>query len=250
MASPAISRQRTPVSPPDGGPPHPAVTVPRPGPEPAAESIAPPERVVGRYRYDRSSGGWWWSPEMFTLHGFPVTSAPPATDEYLRYQHAEDRSRVLEAIAQACADGRAFALETRIVRADGQERAVVLVGEPQRDAAGEVAAVEGMCVDITECRPPDSETDRARALEAEVSQMRAAMASRAAIEQAKGILMLLTSCGDQVAFDLLAHISSHTHRKVRDVAEVITRSAAGQTRLPDDVRAIIRDACPPTQPLR
>jgi hypothetical protein len=77
-----------------------------------------------------------------------------------------------------------------------------------------------------------------------------AMKSRATIEQAKGILMLLTSCGDLVAFDLLAHISSHTHRKVRDVAGVITRSAAGQSRLPDDIRAIIRDACPPTQPLR
>jgi AmiR/NasT family two-component response regulator len=80
--------------------------------------------------------------------------------------------------------------------------------------------------------------------------MHAAMASRATIEQAKGILMLLTGCGDQVAFDLLAHISSHTHRKVRDIAEVITRSASGSLRLPDDVRAIIRDACPPTQPLR
>jgi hypothetical protein len=187
---------------------------------------------------------------MFTMHGLPATSPPPATEEYLRYQHAEDRTRVLEAIARACADGRAFALETRIVRADGRDRAVVLVGEPQRDATGEIVAVEGMCVDITECRPPGSDGDRARALEAEVEQMRAAMASRAAIEQAKGILMLLTGCGDQVAFDLLAHISSHTHRKVRDIAEVITRSAAGGMRLPDDVRAIIRDACPPAQPLR
>ena len=53
------------------------------------------------------------------------------------------------------------------------------------------------------------------------------MASRATIEQAKGILMLLTSCGEQVAFDLLAHISSHTHRKVRDVAQSITESASG-----------------------
>ena len=87
-------------------------------------------------------------------------------------------------------------------------------------------------------------------IEADAVKMRAAMASRATIEQAKGILMLLTSCSDTVAFVLLAHISSHTHRKVRDVAEVITRSAAGLCRLPDDVRAIIRDACPPTQPLR
>jgi hypothetical protein len=113
-----------------------------------------------------------------------------------------------------------------------------------------VLAVEGMAIDITECHPPGSPTERAQALETEVGQLRAAMASRACIEQAKGILMLLTSCGDQVAFDLLAHISSHTHRKVRDIARVITDSAAGRTRLPDDVRASIRDACPPSRPLR
>ncbi|MFD2091643.1 PAS and ANTAR domain-containing protein [Blastococcus deserti] len=206
--------------------------------------------MAGRYRYDRLSGGWWWSPEMFTVHGLPATSAQSAAEDLLGQQKAEDRTRILEAVARACTDGRAFALESRILRADGAERTVVLVGEPVRGGDGDVAAVEGMCIDITECRPPGSDVERAQALEAEVGQLRAAMASRAAIEQAKGILMLLTSCGDQVAFDLLAHISSHTHRKVRDIAEVITRSAAGQTRLPDDVRAIIRDACPPTQPLR
>jgi AmiR/NasT family two-component response regulator len=87
------------------------------------------------------------------------------------------------------------------------------------------------------------------ALQLEVSQLRTAMASRAVIEQAKGILMLLTACGDQAAFDLLAHISSHTHRKVREVASAITESAAGRTRLPDDIRDILRDACPPAQPM-
>lgn len=246
MASPAVSRQRVVGrSAPSASPAqHPVV------PRPAPEAVPPPERIAGRYRYDRRSGGWWWSPEMFGLHGLPPTSAQPAPEDCLRYQQAEDRTRISEAITRACTDGRAFALESRIARADGAERAVVLVGEPQRDGNGEITAVEGMCIDITECHPPGSDVARAQALEAEVGQLRAAMASRAAIEQAKGILMLLTSCGDQVAFDLLAHISSHTHRKVRDVAEVITRSAAGQTRLPDDVRAIIRDACPPTQPLR
>ncbi len=92
---------------------------------------------------------------------------------------------------------------------------------------------------------PTTESDRIRALEAEVEQLRSAMASRATIEQAKGILMLLTNCSDQVAFDLLAHISSHTHRKVRDIASSITSSACGTTALPDDISAIIRDACPP-----
>jgi AmiR/NasT family two-component response regulator len=91
--------------------------------------------------------------------------------------------------------------------------------------------------------------DRVRALELEVSQLRTAMASRAVIEQAKGVLMLLTGCGDQVAFDLLTHISSHTHRKVRDVAQVLVGSATGRAPLPDDVKAILRDACPPARPM-
>jgi hypothetical protein len=250
MASPAISRERAAARTSHSTPgPHHEV-VPRRGTDPTTGPAAPGDRVAGRYRYDRRTGSWWWSVEMFTLHGLPGTSAQPTTEDYLQFQQEADRTRVLEALSRACTDGRAFALETRVVRADGRDRAIVLVGEPQRDGTGDVAAVEGMCIDITECRPPGSDVERAQALETEVGQLRAAMASRAAIEQAKGILMLLTSCGDQVAFDLLAHISSHTHRKVRDVAEVITRSAAGQTRLPDDVRAIIRDACPPTQPLR
>jgi hypothetical protein len=245
MSTPAVSRKRAVTRPSHRvASPHPPVAVPPSAPDP------PPEGIDGRYRYDRRSGTWWWSPEMFAVHGLLATVAQPATEEHLGHQPVEARTRILEALARAGTDGRAFALETHIVRADGQARAVVLVGEPQRDPTGEVAAIEGMCIDITECRSPGSGLERAQALEAEVGQLRAAMASRAAIEQAKGILMLLTGCGDQVAFDLLAHISSHTHRKVRDVAEVITRSAAGQSRLPDDIRAIIRDACPPTQPLR
>ena len=96
---------------------------------------------------------------------------------------------------------------------------------------------------------PGQALDRVRALELEVTQLRTAMASRAVIEQAKGVLMLLTGCAEQVAFDLLAHISSHTHRKVRDIAQDMVASATGRCQLPDDVKAILRDACPPSHPL-
>jgi PAS domain-containing protein len=257
MSSPALSRVRAA----DRNSSATAKPEPRPAAHPVAahppaaharpHAPAPaPARAGGRYRMDRCTGAWWWSPEMFDLHGLPPGSPQPDTDTYLRLQHPDDRERVVAALASVFAAGRAFALETRIVRPDGSERAAVLMGEPQLDPAGSVAAVAGMCIDLTGCRPPGSDAERAAALEAEVSQLRAAMASRAQIEQAKGMLMLLTNCGDQIAFNLLAHISSHTHRKVRDVAHVITESAAGHGRLPDDVRAIIRDACPPAQPLR
>jgi AmiR/NasT family two-component response regulator len=94
-----------------------------------------------------------------------------------------------------------------------------------------------------------SDGDRLQALEAEVAQLRTAMVSRAVIEQAKGVLMLLTGCTDQAAFDLLTHISSHTHRKVRDVAQELVGSATGRCPLPEDVKVILRDACPPSSPL-
>jgi hypothetical protein len=183
---------------------------------------------------------------MFTVHGLPPGSPHPDTETYLRCLTADDRPRLLAAMTEACASACPFALELRIVRPDGAPRTLVVTGEAQLDVAGAVTAVEGLCVDITCGRAPGSDSARVEALQAEVGQLRAAMASRAGIEQAKGILMLLTTCSDQVAFDLLAHISSHTHRKVRDVAQVITESASGHGRLPDDVRAIVRDACPPS----
>jgi PAS domain-containing protein len=250
MSSPAMTRDRTAVRTDPGTTAHTPTPTPTPHP-PAPHAVAPdPARVAGRYRFDRYTGAWWWSREMFDLYGLPPGSPQPDTETYLRLQHAEDRERLVSTLTSAFSSGRAFALETRIVRADGGVRAVVLMGEPQLDPAGTVTSLDGICIDLTGCRPPGSDVERAQALQAEVCQLRAAMASRAQIEQAKGILMLLTTCGDQVAFDLLAHISSHTHRKVRDVAHVITESAAGHARLPDDVRAIIRDACPPSQPLR
>jgi hypothetical protein len=187
---------------------------------------------------------------MFALQGVLPGAMEPCTEALLEHQHPDDRARVLDALTGACTTARPFTLRSRILRPDGHQREVVLVGEPALADDGSVTAVEGMCVDITDCPPVDPVAGQVQALQTEVEQMRAAIASRATIEQAKGILMLLTNCSDKVAFDLLTHISSHTHRKVRDVATSITESAAGHTRLPDDVRLILRDACPPEQSLR
>jgi hypothetical protein len=239
MVSPTRTRPRP--TPPSAGPTR-AARVPRTVPPDPPATSAP--RVTGRYRLDPRSTAWWWSPEMFDVLGIPAEGTRPSTELLLQSQHRADRARTLEAITESCATGRPFALETRVLRPDGATRVVVLVGEPQTAEDDGVTALEGMCVDVTGGRLADDD-DVVVALEAEVTQLRTAMASRACIEQAKGILMLLTSCTEQVAFELLAHMSSHTHRKVREVAESITESATGRTQLPEDLRAILRDACPP-----
>ncbi|MGY1884688.1 ANTAR domain-containing protein [Blastococcus sp. SYSU DS0753] len=236
MSSPAPARTPPATRPPLDRGREPRRTITRhPTPVPA---------IAGRYRFDRHTGSWWWSPEMHDLLGLDATATAPCTEALIGVQHPDDAGRVLAALS-ACGAGRPFAVETRVVHPARPPRPVLLVGEPDRDDAGGVRAVEGICVDLTGSRPPVPGPTGAEILRAEVQQLRAAMASRAVIEQAKGILMVLTGCTEQVAFDLLSHISSHTHRKVRDVAQAITASATGHGRLPEDVRLILRDACPP-----
>jgi hypothetical protein len=223
----------------------------RPAPQQARTATAA-RRLAGRFRYDRRAGTWSWSPEMAVLLNLARNGAHPCTELLVRSLHPGDRPRVLDALAGACTAGRPFALRVRLGGRSGGERPAVLVGEPVVDAVGAVDVLEGLLVEVPpEPAPPapapgaDEDDGRVHALETEVMQLRTAMSSRAAIEQAKGILMLLTSCGEQVAFDLLAHISSNSHRKVRDVAVAIVESAAGHAALPADIQTLMRDVCPP-----
>ncbi|MEU7613720.1 GAF and ANTAR domain-containing protein [Micromonospora sp. NPDC049204] len=58
-------------------------------------------------------------------------------------------------------------------------------------------------------------------------QMREAMANRAVIEQAKGIIMGERRCGPAEAFAILSKVSQDSNRKVRDVAQALVDRAAG-----------------------
>jgi GAF domain-containing protein len=58
-------------------------------------------------------------------------------------------------------------------------------------------------------------------------QMRQAMATRAVIEQAKGIVMRDRGCSADAAFDALVRLSQETHIKLRDVAQRLVDDVAG-----------------------
>ncbi|SDQ69957.1 GAF and ANTAR domain-containing protein [Quadrisphaera sp. DSM 44207] len=61
-------------------------------------------------------------------------------------------------------------------------------------------------------------------------QMRAAMSTRADIEQAKGIIVARTGCTAEEAFAVLAAQSQRTHRKVNEIAAELVAEAQGQPR--------------------
>jgi AmiR/NasT family two-component response regulator len=66
----------------------------------------------------------------------------------------------------------------------------------------------------------------ARDLEREIDSLRTAMASRATIERAKGIIMSSMRVGPDRAFELLVQQSQHENRKLREVAADLVEDTA------------------------
>jgi GAF domain-containing protein len=58
-------------------------------------------------------------------------------------------------------------------------------------------------------------------------QMKQAMATRAVIEQAKGIIMRDRACSPDEAFDALVRLSQETHLKLRDIAQRLVDHVSG-----------------------
>ncbi|WP_369140831.1 ANTAR domain-containing protein [Modestobacter versicolor] len=212
---------------------------------PVPASPAAGSRPAGRFRGDLATDQWWWSPELYDLLGAVPGQGQPSLGALLAPVHPVDCPGLRAALSAAGTVGTPVTREYRVTGPGGADRTLLLVCEPETDGAGRVTALTGLVVEVGRDRVAPPADEQLHRLETEVEQLRSAMASRAAIEQAKGVLMLLVGCGEQVAFDLLAHISSHTHRKVRDVAAAIIDSARGQSPLPDDVREILHDATPP-----
>lgn len=62
------------------------------------------------------------------------------------------------------------------------------------------------------------------ACQAEVDDLRAAMRTRPAIDQAKGILMARHGCSPEQAFEMLSKASQRSNRNLHEVAEGIVES--------------------------
>ncbi len=62
----------------------------------------------------------------------------------------------------------------------------------------------------------------------QVGHLEAALVSRAAIDQAKGVLMAVHSCSADDAFAMLVQRSQHENRKLRDVARALLDSVTGR----------------------
>ena len=188
--------------------------------------------VVGRYRYELATQRWWWSDETFQIYGFAPGEVVPTTTLVLAHKHPDDRARVSRVLEDAALTGEPFSSVHRIMDAGGRERTLTVVGQGRRDPrTRQVHALVGYFIDVTAAV-------KARAGEAANASIRASAASRAPIEQAKGIIAFVLGIDAEEAFEYLRSTSNHANIAVRDVARRIVELARTESAAADVAAAL------------
>ncbi|MGZ5377080.1 MAG: PAS and ANTAR domain-containing protein [Mycobacterium sp.] len=166
---------------------------------------------VGWYRFYFADERWEWSPEVEQTHGYEPGTASPTTRLVLSHNHPDDHQSVAATLTKTRRTHNPFSTRHRIITVQGQTRDVVVIGDRLLDNAGAVIGTQGFYFDVTY-----SDTER----QASISEAIAEIAdNRAAIEQAKGVLMFVYRIGAEAAFDLLKWRSQETNVKLRSFAE-------------------------------
>jgi hypothetical protein len=174
--------------------------------------------LAGVFRYDVDQDVWWWSDEVFALHGLTSGEVTPTTKLLLEHGHPEDREHTREMIEACLADGEPFSCYHRIVAPGGKVRRTVVVGDGRRDATGRVVTMRGFFLDVTE--PVNREIR-------EISDrtISAARESQQTIDLARGIVMGVYGVDPDAAFTLLRRQSQHTNTPLRDIAAALVEAA-------------------------
>ncbi|SUD48462.1 putative diguanylate cyclase [Nocardia otitidiscaviarum] len=185
---------------------------------------------VGWFRMEFADQRWEWSDEMARLHGYEPGDVEPSTELLLSHKHPDDRDRVEAELVTSVRDHAPFSSRHRIIDTDGDEHQVVVVSEPITDDDGIVIGTGGYCVDLTDSLPES--VDLLGEVLPEIVEQ------RAAIEQAKGILMAIYALSPDQAFQVLRWRSQVTNTKLRDLSAALV--AATTATPPMDVRARTR----------
>lgn len=185
---------------------------------------------TGEFRYDVGSDTWWWSDEVFQIHGFEPGEVVPTTAMILAHKHPDDRARVAGALQATSLHGGFFGSVHRIIDAAGNERVLAIIGGSRKSEDGHVTELHGHFVEVTS-------SVKALASDEANRQIEAAAEHRAVIDQAMGVLMRHTGRTAKDAFDTLREASMRSNVKLRVLAQRVVDAALGGHTEPLDVLA-------------
>ncbi len=177
---------------------------------------------VGSYTYRRATDRWWWSDEVYRIHGFQPGEVVPTTALLMAHKHPRDLARIEHVIAVELPVTGKYCVRHHIIDAQQNVRTLVAVG--QRDVDPETdqdIGLSGYFIDLTE-------SERLHAADAVAEAMNESIGHREAIEQAKGILLGVLGMDPAAGFALLSTRSQLLNVKVRDLAAQLVRRFVDQ----------------------
>lgn len=170
--------------------------------------------VVGRFTFWFATARWEWSPEVYRMHGYAPGEVVPTTELLLSHKHPDDRDVVAGLIDQVISAGEPFSSRHRFVDTAGRVHSVMVVADRVLDDAGTSVGTAGYYLDLTDT--VDAVADDAT--HAAMGEAVGAVAARAVIEQAKGVLMRMYRINADQAFKVLVWRSQECNIKLRVIA--------------------------------
>jgi hypothetical protein len=184
--------------------------------------------VVAPFSIDLTTGEVHWSSPLYHLYGLCPDTDEPTIEALLAAIVPEDRVRVREEVIAGLREGGTFSIRYRLQGSDGKVHDILLTAVGSR-MNGVTRYVTGFLIDVT--------VPLAARLDAAVA---ASAAHRAAIEQAKGALMLGHAITEQEAFTVLRLYSNQHNVRLSELAERVVQ-ALDQGALGDPCAQVVTD---------
>lgn len=182
--------------------------------------------LVGQYRVDLPTGRWWWSDEVYVMHGRRPGEIDPSVELMRSRKHPDDRGRLARTASAALRAGRPFACSHRIVDKQGRARTVVVTGQGRRGADGRLAQVAGYVMDISPVLREALDREAA-------SAVARAFVTEASVEQTKGVIMAVRGVDEATAQVVLAEAASRAgipaHVAGQQVMKHLAKHGTGPT---------------------
>jgi PAS domain S-box-containing protein len=209
-----------------------------------AERMAEAERIAhfGVFRWEIATDRVRWSDELHRIYGLAPGEFVGTAEGFLSFLHPDDRDRIWSNIERSIATGESFVFEERIIRKDGAQRVLLSRGSPVMGADGEVAAIVGVCHDVTE------RVQAERALGLSERRMRAILDYSPSIVAVKDLdgryLMSNAETGRVLGIDADEIIGRHCSELFPSIAERLRaadRLAAAEMEPVYDEAVLVRD---------
>ncbi|MCB1889608.1 MAG: PAS domain S-box protein [Rhodocyclaceae bacterium] len=112
-------------------------------------SIAAAAAGIGVWEYELAAQSFSWDEAMFRLHGIAPERFDGSLAGWLECIASQDRSRMAMALERARSGDEDMEVDFRVVRRGGDTHYLRACARVERDAAGGVKSLSGVCLDMT-----------------------------------------------------------------------------------------------------